>query len=206
MTEFDLILERLSYQSICDCSPDVHFGNYRNVLLVRYPFKGTAISVDKCLADELTSLWKVGIRTTCSCCGHNLTAAAISVADECIPDMEKLGYIHQLNTCDLVNAKRRDSFYSKSIKTCCTYCHEEYDKSHASSCGLGKLKEAVIDHASLKADTLAVLEKVPTEMSDAQGFWCMVCKQYLGTHIKLLDHTKHAPDCALAALKKRCKK
>ena len=52
------------------------------------------------------------ITTTANCCGHNLCDGFISVSEECIPKMEKLGYKHRENETD---PSRKDSFYPKSI-------------------------------------------------------------------------------------------
>lgn len=49
--------------------------------------------VDRCLLPELKQLWKQGIKTHCSCCGHGLPYNAFIVADRsCEDKMDALGY------------------------------------------------------------------------------------------------------------------
>jgi len=71
------------------------------------------VCIDACLVSEIWELWRQGIRTTGSCCGHNQGPAYIGVVDEDIPKMKALGYKVAPNPCD---ARREDSFVPKSLK------------------------------------------------------------------------------------------
>ena len=62
--------------------------------------------IDNCILDELQSLWKKGILTDASCCGHNKTFGSILVHKDHIKIMKSMGY---------VQGKRLDWFYPKSI-------------------------------------------------------------------------------------------
>ena len=50
------------------------------------------IGIDVCLALEIQSLWRQGVKTTGHCCGHGRTPAYISVLPESIGQMRALGY------------------------------------------------------------------------------------------------------------------
>lgn len=73
------------------------------------------VSVDKCLANELMYLWKIGIRTTGCCCGHKKALPYIGVYEDDIQKMIDLGYVVQTNCCGIDDMNRQDSFYPKSI-------------------------------------------------------------------------------------------
>jgi len=45
------------------------------------------VLVDKCISDEILSLWGKGIRTTGCCCGHGRELGFIQVVDEDIDKM-----------------------------------------------------------------------------------------------------------------------
>lgn len=78
------------------CCRDVEMGSYRSQLLVPGPC-GNLIGVDACLVEELQRLWRAGIRTVGSCCGHGRTSGYIQVLDEDAPRMEALGYLRDPN-------------------------------------------------------------------------------------------------------------
>lgn len=50
------------------------------------------IGIDVCLALEIQSLWRRGIRTSGHCCGHGRAPAFISVWPESVDAMKALGY------------------------------------------------------------------------------------------------------------------
>ena len=51
------------------------------------------LGIERCVAQELSDLWKEGIETVCSCCGHGRDEKAyIRVKAECAEKMEALGY------------------------------------------------------------------------------------------------------------------
>ena len=55
-------------------------GTVPNVV-ARNPFTGFDVSLDACIAEEVQGLWKAGIRTVGSCCGHGRMMKTILVAD-----------------------------------------------------------------------------------------------------------------------------
>lgn len=51
------------------------------------------VLIEKCILTEVQSLWKMGIKTHCSCCGHGLPYQAfITVEKGYEKQMEELGY------------------------------------------------------------------------------------------------------------------
>lgn len=80
----------------CTCK-GVDFGSYEaQVELVAPPAltrsDGRGIGVDVCLALELSHLWKAGVVTTGSCCGHGRLEPTFCVRPESIEAMRGLGY------------------------------------------------------------------------------------------------------------------
>ncbi len=75
------------------------------------------LEVDSCITKELQELWKLGIATTESCCGHNSELGYIKVELKNIPDMQIMLYGQYIFENDL---KRRDTFLPKSVF--CVYC------------------------------------------------------------------------------------
>ena len=87
----------------CQCE-NVEFGSYDNQIEVEAPahMKGMKIGcltiketicLDKCVAEEVMSLWTLGIITTGCCCGHNKLHGYIGVyGAESIRMMKKLDY------------------------------------------------------------------------------------------------------------------
>jgi hypothetical protein len=105
------------------CCKNVDFGSYENQVVVDRPrhMKGRSegssnekICIDACIADEIKSLWDLGISTTGCCCGHQKLQGYIGVIDKDIDIMKILGYeVHKNN----VRPNDEDSFVPKS-----TYC------------------------------------------------------------------------------------
>ena len=51
------------------------------------------IYIERCILSEMQWLWKQGIKTLCSCCGHGLAYNAFITVDKACKDrMEALGY------------------------------------------------------------------------------------------------------------------
>ena len=73
-----------------------------------------AIHVDRCLSNEVLSLWQRGIRTSGCCCGHNQQTGYIGVFDEDIEPMKALGYEVRFNEC---RPSAQDGFYPKTVFT-----------------------------------------------------------------------------------------
>lgn len=73
-------------------------GSYQNQTILNYPDwfvsekEYRVAGIDNCLLEEIKGLLESGIQTTESCCGHNVAPAYISVINEHIPKMLKLGY------------------------------------------------------------------------------------------------------------------
>jgi len=81
------------------------------------------IGVDKCLADEILSLWDKGIKTRGCCCGHNLAYGYIQVEDE--EDKKKmieLGYRKYYYGGQ--QHKRDDAFLPKTLFKNLKYIYE----------------------------------------------------------------------------------
>lgn len=66
-------------------------------------------SIDSCLASELNMLWKKGVRTQESCCGHGKGLSYIAVDEKSIPIMESLGY-----TYDYTRPRSWGIFFTKT--------------------------------------------------------------------------------------------
>lgn len=74
----------------CDCTPDI-MGTYKNHISVITPW-GETVSVDACMVPELASLWRLGIRTIASCCGHKKACGFVAVKDADCATLDALGY------------------------------------------------------------------------------------------------------------------
>ena len=99
----------------CTCA-DVEIGSYGNQISVPYPShitpppdcNQTHVCLDKCISDEVRSLWEQGIKTTGCCCGHGKLEPFIGVAPSDIPRMKSLGYLVAPNPS---RPGDEDSFY-----------------------------------------------------------------------------------------------
>ena len=86
---------------LCKCV-NIKIGSYDNQVMLKRPehmigrTEGSSnkkfICIDKCLSEEIQYLWKLGIRTTGCCCGHNIKEGYIGVIKEDRKIMEGLGY------------------------------------------------------------------------------------------------------------------
>ena len=94
---------------MCDCV-NVEIGSYDNQVVLPVPEHmrplrncigdiRESICVDRCVAEEVQSLWSLGIVTTGCCCGHNKMTdrAFIGVMFEDIERMKEMGYVVQPN-------------------------------------------------------------------------------------------------------------
>lgn len=108
---------------ICPCQTAlVEPGSYDGqVELVPPPFlqgSGTerGISVDACLALEISNLWKLGIQTLECCCGHGRRAPYIAVIPEHAWLMRDLEYAYEGHmTNDDPPVLRTEIFVAKSL-------------------------------------------------------------------------------------------
>lgn len=85
----------------CNCPDGVTASSYENQIWVHAPAhmpKRNGYCLDRCVAEEVMSLWMMGITTLGCCCGHNGTVPAyIQVVDHDVKRMVELGYEIQHN-------------------------------------------------------------------------------------------------------------
>lgn len=89
----------------CQCK-NIDFGTYDNSVAMWTPWKYSngkhkCATVDRCLANEIQSLWNLGIKTLECCCGHQKQRSYIAVYDESVRQMLELGYKQYLKRSDL---------------------------------------------------------------------------------------------------------
>ena len=84
----------------CRCK-NVEFGSYDNTVVMKMPFsnfdclgkpKSSLVTIDICIATEIASLWKLGVKTINSCCGHGKICGNVVVADGSISLIKEFGY------------------------------------------------------------------------------------------------------------------
>jgi hypothetical protein len=83
----------------CNCE-NVEPGTYANQIWVHAPAhmpKENGYCLDKCIAEEVMSLWMLGITTTGCCCVHGSHDPFIGVAFEDIDRMKEMGYTVRWN-------------------------------------------------------------------------------------------------------------
>lgn len=68
------------------------------------------ICIDPCIFNEIKHLWKLGIITYGSCCGHNKLESFVNVDKNNIQQMLNLGYVQNHK-----NKERKDTFKLKSV-------------------------------------------------------------------------------------------
>lgn len=77
---------------------NIAFGSYDNTVLLPRPkhmyptSRNDWITVDLCMLDEVLSLWRAGIWTLESCCGHCKVDGYIAVHEYSREKIESLGY------------------------------------------------------------------------------------------------------------------
>jgi hypothetical protein len=74
----------------CSCV-DIPMGSYARSVEVVGP-DGALVHCDACMVPELSDLWRRGIRTIASCCGHNRVLGFVAVRAEHDAQMVALGY------------------------------------------------------------------------------------------------------------------
>ena len=64
---------------------------------------GIMLEIDRCIAPEVEWLWRQGIATYCSCCGHKAEVGYILVSQNDAERMKSLGYeVHPTHhKCDM---------------------------------------------------------------------------------------------------------
>jgi len=99
---------------MCKCQ-NVEIGSYENQIWVHAPAhmpKEHGYCIDRCIAEEVFTLWMNGITTTGCCCGHNTQTGYIGVVDKDIQEMKSFGYEVAHNDS---RTEAEDSFIPKSI-------------------------------------------------------------------------------------------
>lgn len=109
---------------MCDCGPEVKIQEYQNQETVDIPpHMGSyrkarreaglteKISIDRCILPEIQDLWRVGIHTLGSCCGHNVAYPMINVRKEDDARMLEMGYIRW----PVPKEWCRETFFPKTI-------------------------------------------------------------------------------------------
>lgn len=90
---------------MCNCK-NVGFGTYDNCVVMVEPWSGKSVSIDRCLADEIQTLWDAGIKTVASCCGHHKVDQSICVIEEDEGLMAVRGYFMHVQENGIVYFNR----------------------------------------------------------------------------------------------------
>lgn len=72
------------------------------------------VCIDKCLEEEIKSLWAENIVTLGCCCGHGRNLGFIQVADGCVDKMVSMGYQHYIYEDEYGGIERKDAFIPKT--------------------------------------------------------------------------------------------
>lgn len=109
---------------MCNCN-NIAPGSHKNEVVINVPNhielsynapganKRETVCIDKCLVEEIKTLWNKGVITEACCCGHNVQGIAhIIVNNRSINKMISMGYNRWTNPMDHT---RRDGFKPKSI-------------------------------------------------------------------------------------------
>ena len=65
----------------CKCISYNQPEDWQKETILNPPFQEKSVCVDYCIADVIQLLWKKGIHTLGSCCGHNEVNPSIIVSD-----------------------------------------------------------------------------------------------------------------------------
>ena len=107
----DAVYVKDKFTTGCFCK-NVEIQKYQNTVGMIPFWRDKVVCIDSCLASEIAWLWKHGVVTTGSCCGHGKVSPMINVIDLAIEKMEELGYKHDTHGNDEQNAF---TFIPKSI-------------------------------------------------------------------------------------------
>jgi len=92
------VIEAEPLHVTCTCPPGTGFGTYTQAVTVKRPAhmypteRGDVFSVDRCILPLCRALWRQGIWTMASCCGHGKARPSVCVAPEHVSLMHALGY------------------------------------------------------------------------------------------------------------------
>lgn len=115
--EIKYALAEARYELVSEHSP---LGAY--CCSIKPPFSNNVQECDICLEDELYELWKQGIHTISSCCGHGRVAPYIQVlSGDSAKKMNDLGYVKIKN--DVVRNKY-PAYRPKTYLPCFSLCRE----------------------------------------------------------------------------------
>lgn len=81
---------------MCSCE-NIEIGSGQTEVELQPWWRGRKVCVDKCLKEEIITLWRNGIRTTGCCCGHNKLKPMINVVERHHGKMIELGYTYWTN-------------------------------------------------------------------------------------------------------------
>jgi hypothetical protein len=79
---------------LCTCE-NVAVGTYANqetLVLPRLSGRKRIAGIDRCIIPLITSLWRMGIETIESCCGHGHVDGYVAVDYESIDKMRQVGF------------------------------------------------------------------------------------------------------------------
>lgn len=92
----------------CHCR-NVGIGEFTNQACMEFPFdynsriysrkRGDIVCIDTCIATEIGYLWRHGVLTINSCCGHQRYSSTVIVAKTSEKKMDDLGYKSFINKC-----------------------------------------------------------------------------------------------------------
>lgn len=110
---------------MCNCK-DIDFGskeNFAQQIVVDIPDhmkeykearlqngQSLTICIDPCIVDEIKELWRLGITTYGSCCGHKKAESFVNVDEKDIEKMLSHGYVQ-----NHPDKSRKDTFRLKSV-------------------------------------------------------------------------------------------
>jgi hypothetical protein len=79
---------------MCHCI-NVEIGSYKATIPVWNDNQKRVTYIDYCIIPEIINLWREGVVTIESCCGHNKRIGYIAVDDYSIHKMIELGYTEE---------------------------------------------------------------------------------------------------------------
>jgi hypothetical protein len=86
---------------MCNCK-NITIGSYANQTIMKNWWDGGLIGIDNCLKIEIAVLWRLKIRTTGCCCGHNIEQPYINVTKRHVARMIKHGYDYFINDFNVI--------------------------------------------------------------------------------------------------------
>jgi len=84
---------------MCNCN-NIGFGTFGQPDNNRTAVKtilGLRQEIDNCILEEIQDLWRKGVITYASCCGHNKINGSIIIDRKSIPNVKCMGYVEKKN-------------------------------------------------------------------------------------------------------------